>query len=263
MPRLDISIPLRTSQHARRLLLAVPLLICTTFASAETVTVAVAANFQAAMEQIADAFERRTQHKVRLVSGSTGQLYAQIVRAAPYDIFLAADTERPNLLVQSGLAERDSQFTYARGRLALWSRERQELRTNGLSVLNQSEFRHLVIANPDLAPYGRAAKQTLESLGLWAELESRLAYGQSIGQTFALAATQTAELGFVALSQAAAYPGDAAYVLVPESLHEPILQDAVLLTRSIGNIAAVDILNFLMSDAVAEIVKGLGYDPGD
>jgi molybdate transport system substrate-binding protein len=226
---------------------------------AAEVQVAVAANFLAPARALEVEFERTTGHALVMIAGSTGQLYAQIVNGAPFDILLAADQERPRLLAEQGAGVPASIFTYAVGRLALWSREPDRVDEALLANLGTADFRWLAIANPELAPYGAAAEQTLEALGLWDAIQQRLVRGQSIAQTFALVETRNAELGFVALSQALAYEGEASYAVVPEALHAPIRQDAILLERGSDNPAARAFIEFVASDEAALIVERFGY----
>ena len=248
----------RASRHVRLALTAAALLVSLA-ARAELATVAVAANFLVPMQAIAAAFEDETGHELVLVPGSTGQLYAQILNGAPFDVFLAADAERPALLADDGLAVVGSRFTYARGRLVLWSADPGALDDRGIERLADGDFRHLAIASPELAPYGAAARQVLERLGLWEAYRPRIAVGQSIGQAFAMAATGNAELGLVALSQALAWDDPASYVTVPPELHEPIEQDAVLLGRGADNAAAIALVEFLQSAETRRIVRDAGY----
>ena len=226
---------------------------------AEVATVAVAANFLVPLQSIAATFEERTGHEIVLVPGSTGQIYAQILNGAPFDVFLAADSERPARLGADGLADAGSRFSYAHGRLVLWSADPAALDGRGIELLAEGDFRHIAIASPELAPYGAAAKQVLERLELWEAFRSRIAVGQSIGQAFAMAATGNAELGLVALSQALAWEGPASYVTVPPELHAPIQQDAILLERGAGNAAAVALMAFLRSDETRRIIREFGY----
>lgn len=228
-------------------------------ARAETVTVAVAANFLAPLRALEAEFEASTGHEITAVVGSTGQLYAQIVNGAPFDVLLAADRERPRLLAEAGRGDAGSRFTYALGRLVLWTRE-PELRDGlMLDILRSDRFRWLAIANPEVAPYGRAARQVLESLGLRARLEPRIARGQNIGQAFVMAASGNAELGLVALSQALAHERPATYVLVPPGLYEPIRQDAIVLEHARENRGAGAFVEFLGSRAAAAVIERHGY----
>jgi molybdate transport system substrate-binding protein len=231
-----------------------------TQAGAETATVAAAANFLAPLETLEDLFEDETGHELVLVSASTGQLYSQIVNAAPFDVLLAADEDTVARLVSEGRADASTRFTYATGKLVLWTRAVDKFMPLDLETLRREDFRWLAIANPELAPYGLAAQQTLESLALWQPLQSRIVRGQSIAQTFAMAETANADLAFVALSQAVAYQGPAAYFLVPAELHAPLRQDAVLLTRAADNGAARAFVNWLKGHLAAEVIAGFGYD---
>ena len=227
---------------------------------AEIVTVAVASNFAVSMRAVAATFEERTDHELVLVPGATGQLYAQILNGAPFDVFLAADADRPARLVDDGLAVVGSRFTYARGRLALWSADPGGFADRGIERLTDGDFRRIAIANPELAPYGVAAKQVLERLEVREALRPRTAVGQSVGQAFAMTATGNAELGLVALSQALDWDGPASYVAVPAEFHAPIDQDAILLNRGADNAAAVAFMAFLRSDAARRIIRDAGYD---
>lgn len=237
------------------------LLLCAGAAAGEEALVAVAANFTEVMEQLEEDFESASAHELNVVVGSTGKLYAQIGHGAPFDVFLAADQRRPKLLEEEGLAVAGSRFTYAAGRLTLWSPEPDRIGDDGAATLREGAFRLLAIANPDLAPYGAAARQTLESLGLRASLEDKIVMGETIGQAHALVASGNVELGFVALS----------YVLsprnktpgsrwdVPARLHSPILQDAVLVSRAAGNPAARGFLDFLKSEEAKAVIESFGY----
>ena len=230
-------------------------------AGAEHALAAVAANFSEAAERLADDFGRAAGRRVTLASGSTGKLYAQIRNGAPFDVFLAADRLRPELLERDGQAEPGSRITYAVGRLTLWSADPNLIDADGSKTLRGARFRRLAAANPELAPYGAAARQTLRALGLHDALRSRIVTGENIGQTHALVATGNAELGFVAL----------AYVLsprnrlrgsrwdVPQRLHDPIRQDAVLLRRGRNNAAARAFLAYLRTAEARAIIQSFGY----
>jgi molybdate transport system substrate-binding protein len=231
-------------------------------ASADEAAVAVAANFLSALRALETSFEAASQHEISIISGSTGQLYAQIINGAPFDVFLAADEERPRRLADTHWGEPSSQFTYAIGQLALWSRQADLIEKATLARLPELKFRWLAIAEPAVAPYGAAAKQTLERLGVWRSLEPRIVKGQSVAQTFALTETGNAELGLIALSQALTYQGAASYLVIPEDLHDPIRQDAILLSRAHGNDAAREFLEFLRTPAGAAIIERYGYLSG-
>jgi molybdate transport system substrate-binding protein len=231
-------------------------------AQAETVTVAVAANFLAPLEKLEALFEQETGHELVPTSGSTGQLYAQTANGAPFDVFLSADSEHPTRLVAEGLGDGTTQFTYAIGKLALWTHAPDKFAPLGLATLRRTDFRWLAIANPELAPYGLAAEETLKYLGLWQSLQDKLVRGQSIAQTFTMAETDNAELAFVAVSQALTYQGVAAYFEIPGELHAPLRQDAVLLKRADTNPAARTFLEWLRGPRAMEVIADFGYDGG-
>lgn len=233
-------------------------------ASGEEALVAVAANFSEVMERLEAEFERDTGHELTVTLGSTGKLYAQITHGAPFDVLLAADQRRPELLESGGLAVAGSRFTYAVGRLTLWSPDEGRVGTDGEATLRAGEFRSLSLANPELAPYGLAAKKTLEGLGLWETLEKKIVMGENIGQAHALVASGNADLGFVALSYVLSprneQPGSRWDV--PARLYTPIRQDAVLLSRAAGNAAARALLSFLKSEETRKLIESYGYGSG-
>jgi len=232
---------------------------------AAEVQLAVASNFTAPMQAIAADFEQDTGHKTSLAFGSTGKFYAQILNGAPFDVLLAADDEIPARLEREGLAVPGSRFTYAIGQLALWSGKPGYVDDKG-EVLKRGAFGHLAIANPRLAPYGAAAVETLNGLGLLATMRPRFVQGENIAQTYQFVATGNAELGFVALSQIVA---DGKLTIgpawiVPSSLHAPIRQDAVVLTKGKDNPAALALMKYRKQDKARAIVKAYGYDnPGN
>jgi molybdate transport system substrate-binding protein len=228
-------------------------------ACADTATIAVAANFTAPAEALQRIFEQRTQDRLMFTSGSTGQLYAQIASGAPFDALLAADREHVDRIVAAGLADRSLRFTYAVGKLALWTRDAGKLSPLDLKSLARTDYRWLAIANPELAPYGLAAEQTLRKLGLWDSLQPKIVRGESIAQTFAMAETRNADLAFVALSQVISYKGQAATFEIPPELYAPIRQDAVLLKRASGNAAARGFLEFLRGPDALRVIAGFGY----
>jgi len=225
---------------------------------AEETIVAVASNFAGIARVLEADFERSTEHELQITTGSTGKLYAQIVHGAPYDVFLAADRARPTRLVEEGYAVEDSQRTYARGRLVLVTKsmEAVDLRTR----LSNVEFDRLAIANPELAPYGRAAMEVLGKLGLAERVASRLVMGENIGQAYALAATGNADLAFVSASQPRLTNRSDSVWLVPSEMHGPIRQDLVLLRRAEGNEAALAFLDFLTSPAARTSMISAGYE---
>ncbi len=229
-------------------------------AAAETVSVAVAANFTAPMKAIAEQFENDTGHKTQLAFASSGKFFAQIGNGAPFEVFLSADTQKPQQLEQQGLVVAGSRFTYALGSLALWSAQTDLVDAAG-QVLRSNVFRHLAIASPKLAPYGLAAQETLQKLGVWSALQDKLVSGENIAQTYQFIATGNAELGFVALSQVMTDGKLAAGSawLVPAELYSPIRQDAALLERGKDNAAAAALLDYLRSDKAAAIIRSYGY----
>ena len=229
-------------------------------AAAEEAIVAVAANFSEVVERLEADFERDSGHRLTVAVGSTGKLYAQIAHGAPFDVFLAADQARPERLEREGLAVAGSRFSYAIGRLTLWSPEPDRVGGDGAATLREG-FRLLAIAHPDLAPYGAAAQQTLESLGLWTGLEGRTVRGETVGQTYAMVASGNAELGFVALSHVLSPRGNRSGSRwdVPAEHHAPIRQDAVLLARAAGNPAARGFLDFLRGAEAKALIESYGY----
>lgn len=231
-------------------------------ALAGDVQVAVAANFTAPMKIIAADFERDTGHKAVLSFGATGKFYAQITNGAPFEVFLSADAETPRKLEQDGAAIKGSRFTYATGRLALWS-ARPGLVDGQGDVLRKGGFAKLAIAAPKLAPYGAAAVETMAKLGLSAALQPKLVTGESIGQAFSFVATGNADLGFMALSQVVdngKLTSGSAWI-VPETLHSPIRQDAVLLNKGKDNQAAIALVAFLKTDRAKSVIRSFGYQP--
>jgi molybdate transport system substrate-binding protein len=242
-------------------LLSLAALVAAASVHAETALIAVAANFAEVMERLQADFESQSPHVLNVTTGSTGKFYAQIANGAPFDVLLAADQRRPGLLVESGLAVPGSRFTYAAGRLVLWSAQPGRIAADGAETLRAGEFRRLAIANPDLAPYGAAARQVLEGLGLYQALRARIVMGENIGQAHTLVATGNAELGLVALSYVLSPRSNRAGSRwdVPQRLYEPIRQDAVLLMRAQHNTAARDLLAYLRRPEVRELIRESGY----
>ncbi len=236
-------------------------LACGALARAEEVRVAVAANFTAPIQAIAKQFERDTGHKALLSFGSTGKFYAQVRQGAPFEVFLSADKETPARLAREGYADPATLFTYAVGRLALWSPRAGLVDPRG-DVLRGAGYRHLAIANPKTAPYGAAALAVLERLGLRASVRPRLVQGESIAQAYQFTSTGNAELGFVALAQVwrdGKITHGSAW-LVPAGLHEPIRQDAVVLDKGRRNPAARALADYLRSDKARAIIRSFGYE---
>ncbi len=230
-------------------------------AQADEVRVAVAANFATPLKTLAAEFEKDTGHTLALSAGATGKLYAQIKSGAPFDVFLSADDETPARLEKEGDAVAGSRFTYAVGRLVLWSAQPNTVDAQG-AVLKTGNFKHLALAAPHLAPYGAAAVQTLTQLGLLTALQPRFVQGESIGQTYSFVASGNAELGFVALSQVFENGriNQGSGWIVPASLHEPLRQDAVLLTRSRDKAAARALLAFLQGSKARGLIRAFGYE---
>lgn len=227
----------------------------------DVVTVAVASNFAVTAAEISAAFTEETGISVRISPGSTGKLYAQIVNGAPFDVLLAADTERPRLLEQSGHVETGSRQNYAVGHLVLWSRDAALAGKSCFDVLQQGEFNKLALANPETAPYGSAAREYLKAAGLWEYVSSRAVYGENISQTLQFVATGNATLGFIARSQLVntELPTATCIWAVPAASHSALHQQVVLLTRARGNDGARRFVDFLGTPAALEIIEQHGY----
>jgi len=227
-------------------------------ARAGEVSIAVAANFTDVTLELIPLFESATGHKVRVSFGSTGMLYAQIGNGAPYDVFLAADTKRPEKAEAAGLAVSGTRFNYAYGKLMLWS-GRPDAWTDARSWLKRGAFAHLAIANPKTAPYGLAAEQVMDRLGVLSLLQGKLVRGDSLSQTFQFVVSGNAAAGFVAASQVKAWKGSGTLWEVPQDLYAPIEQQAVLLGRGESNPAAAAFLGFLKGEAARDVIRSYGY----
>jgi molybdate transport system substrate-binding protein len=238
-------------------LITIAIILTVEQSTAGEILVAVASNFTDAIKDITERFEAETGHKVTLTFGSTGKHYAQIKNGAPYDVFLAADIRRPELLENEKVAIHGSRFTYAIGKVVLWSPKVGYVDTTG-SVLKQNDFHHFAIANPKLAPYGLAAQEVMQALGVWDKLSERLVYGETISQAFQFVESGNAELGFVAYSQVKHpnRPVEGSWWDVPQKLYTPIEQQAVLLKDSE---AAIEFLAFIRSDEAKRIIRRYGY----
>jgi len=225
---------------------------------AEEIRVAVASNFTDTMKSIARRFEVYTGHKVTLIPGSTGKHYAQIINGAPFDAFFAADSRRPERLEKDGLVLPGNRFTYAVGKLVLWSPRAGYVDAEG-DVLQHSQFRFLAIANPKLAPYGKAAREVLQARGVWNALKAKTVRGENISQTFQFVSSGNAELGLVAWSQVKqpGHPMTGSWWKVPQALYTPIEQQAVLLKE---NTAARAFLSFVKSEKSRALIRSFGYD---
>ena len=229
---------------------------------ADTTLVAVAANFAGAADAIAAAFKAETGHEAQITTGSTGKLYAQITEGAPFEVLLSADAKTPEKLEAEGKAVAGSRFAYAIGGLTLWSVDAGLIGTDVKAALSSDKVRFLAIANPDLAPYGVAAKEVLVNLGLWDTVQPKIVLGQNIGQVFAMASAGAADAAFVATSalHGADAPTTGSRLDIPQALFSPLRQDAVLLTNGKDNAAAIAFLDFLKGDVAKGIITDFGYD---
>ncbi len=223
---------------------------------------AVAANFATTLAHLKSTFESQSRHQISVIIGSTGKLYAQIQNGAPFDIFLAADSARPLRVEESDKAIRGSRFTYAQGRLVLWAPGSEQSGEDCLTTLKTGDFKYLAIANPLTAPYGQAARQTLEKLALWKTLQPKVVQGENIGQTFQFLFSGNAQLGFLALSQALDGRGGTGRCRwdIPRNYHDPLNQQAVLLMRGRDNPAAQAFYQFLRGERARSIIAQSGYD---
>ena len=245
----------------KTIVLALGLLIVSLSAPADTTLVAVAANFTKPMNEIAAEFEKASGHTAKLAFGSSGKFVAQLENGAPFDVFLSADEKNPAKLEQSGLSVAGSRFTYAIGKLVLWSNSADYVDAEG-RVLSAGNFKHLALADPKLAPYGAAALEVLTNQGLLEKLQPLFVQGENIAQTHEFISTGNAELGFIALSQVIENGkiGAGSGWIVPANLYTPIRQDALLLKTGAENPAALALLAFLKSPAALAIIEKYGYD---
>ncbi|MHB1116860.1 molybdate ABC transporter substrate-binding protein [Sideroxydans sp.] len=229
-------------------------------ASAGEVRVALSSDFVAPMERIAAMFRKESGHTVTVTPDASGKLYAQIRKGAAFDVFLSADEELPKRLLQQGAAVGGSRFVYATGRLVLWSAQPDLVDDKGL-VLNKGAFDKLAMPNPRHSPYGDAAQQTLTKLTMWNAMQRKLDKRDDVTEAYKLAATERAELAFIALSQVMrdGKVSTGSWWLVPETMHEPIRQSAVLLNSAQDEQAANDFLAFLKSDKARAVMRGYGY----
>jgi molybdate transport system substrate-binding protein len=249
----------RPSPHLSFLVALLALLLAPS-SRADEVQVAVAANFTVPMQKIAADFEKATGHKAQLTFGATGKFYAQITNGAPFEILLSADQETPAKLATEGKAQAETRFTYAIGKLVLWSAKPGLVDAKG-EVLKKGEFKHVAIANPKTAPYGAAAVEVLTKLKLLDTIAPKFVTGESIAQAYQFVATGNAELGFVALSQVikdGKVSQGSAWIVDP-ALYAPIRQDAVLLTPGKGKAAAAALITYLKADKVTALITSFGY----
>jgi molybdate transport system substrate-binding protein len=225
------------------------------------VQVAVAANFAGPFARIAADFAAETGHKAISITGSTGKFYTQIKEGAPFELLLAADDETPKKLEDEGLGVKGQRFTYAKGKLVLWSAQPGLVDNQG-EVLRKGAFTRLALANPKVAPYGAAGIETLKALGLFDAIAPKLVQGESIAQAYQFVATGNVELGFVALSQVAPpdRPATGSLWVVPGKLYTSLLQDAVLLKKGEQNAAAQALMSYLRSDKARAVIKSYGYE---
>jgi len=226
---------------------------------ADEISVAVAANFTAPMHVIVAGFEKETGHKVQAAYGATGKFYAQIKNGAPFEVLLTADEETPTRLIKDNAAVAGSQFTYAIGKLVLWSAKPAIVDGAG-AVLKNGGFNHLAIANPKLAPYGAAAVEVMKGLGVYESIQPKIVTGESIAQTHQFISTGNALLGFVALSQVLKDGKiEGSSWIVPATLYAPIRQDAVILEKGKGKPAAEALMKYLKSDKAKTVIRSFGY----
>ena len=243
-----------------RLVSAIWLLAISPSSFAETVLVAVASNFTKPMIEIAEDFEKSSGHSANLAFGSSGKIVSQLENGAPFEVFLSADSEKPATLEQAGLTVPGSRFSYALGTLVLWSAKPGYVDDQG-QILIQGGFKHLALADPKLAPYGSAALEVMNNMGLREKWQPLLVLGENISQTHQFVSTGNAELGFVALSQVIANGkiADGSGWIIPSKLHTPIHQDAVLLRSGEKNPAALALLAYLQSPAAKAVIAKYGY----
>ncbi len=233
--------------------------IAVTPASAEQVLVAVAANFASPFHEVAMEFEESTGHYVQVAAGSSGHFFSQFKNGAPFDVFFSADMERPKLLEEEGLGVKDTRFTYAVGRVVLWSPNTDLVK--GEHTLRSKHFTRLAMANPKTAPYGVAAMQAMQQLKLWESLQPHIVMGENLGQTIGFVESGNAQLGFVALSQVMdpKFKGKGTRWDVPIHLHEPIQQDVILLMKGKDNPAAKALMEFIRGPQAKAIIERYGY----
>ncbi|WP_444997237.1 molybdate ABC transporter substrate-binding protein [Aliikangiella sp. IMCC44359] len=227
---------------------------------ADSLNVAVASNFYTPMKHLVLEFEKKSEHKIKLIAASSGKIYAQVLNGAPFHIFLSADQIKPAQLEKKNLTARHSRITYAQGALALWSPVKG-LAVEKAKILKTFESGKLAIANPRLAPYGVASIETLKSLNVYNEIKGRLVFGENIAQTYLFVATQNADLGLIALSQLInnGKVVEGSVWRIPQNMHQPILQDLVILKIAEEKKAAWELLDFLRSSIAQKIIQKYGY----
>jgi molybdate transport system substrate-binding protein len=245
----------------RTILFLAACFLASSAARADEVQIAVAANFTAPAKSIAADFEKETGHKLLLAFGSTGKFYAQIKNGAPFEVLLAADDETPARLESEGATVAGSRFTYAVGRIVLWSTRPGFIDAQG-EILKQGNFAHLALTNPKLAPYGQAALDAMKVLGVADALQARFVQAENLTQTYQFIVSGNAELGFIALSQVFkdGKIAEGSGWIVPQNLYTPLRQDAVLLAKGKGRPAAAALLQYLKSDKAKTTIRSFGYD---
>ena len=241
----------------KRVLLALALILAAGRVQADTALIAVAANFAKPAERLIQAFAAESGHEIEVSAGSTGTLAAQIRNGAPFTLLLSADERRPEELEAEGLAVAGSRFTYAVGKLVLWGPDPRWVVLDPTASLTNPQLTHLAIANPEVAPYGRAAQEALTALGVWDAVQAKLVRGEDVAQAYQFVASGNAELGFLALSQVLDQSGSRWEV--PQDLYVPIRQQAVLLKPGEGSAAAKAFLDYLRSEPAREIIRAAGY----
>ncbi|MGB0467641.1 MAG: molybdate ABC transporter substrate-binding protein [Pontibacterium sp.] len=240
------------------------MLLCAgvSMAQAGQVSVAVASNFLSTLRDLAPLFEEKTGHQLKVSFGSTGRLYSQIENGAPFEVFMAADEQRPARAEAQGLAVTGSRFTYGLGQLVLWSPKENLFNSESetKAYLQAGDFSRLAVANPKTAPYGVAAQQVLESMGLWSRYSRMLVRGDSIAQAFQFTATANANLGFVSFSQLKSWQAEPGSLwFIPQTYYQPIRQQVVLLKKGKDNAAALAFMVFLQSPAARALIADYGY----
>lgn len=229
-------------------------------AGATEVQVAAASNFTSALEKISFEFTRESGHKLMISYGSTGKLYSQILNGAPFEVLLSANQEHPKKIADAKKGVKESIFTYASGKLVLWSPKENLVDVKG-EVLTHMNYKHLSIANPKLAPYGLAAKEILEKMSLWEKVEGRLVLGENINQALQFIASGNAELGFVAYSQIIKDGRRfGSFWAIPQNLYTPLKQDTILLEKGKNSSAAKAFLMFLKGEKARRIIEEFGYE---
>lgn len=223
---------------------------------AATLTAAVASNALKAMTEISGLYKKQSGQRILISAGSTSKLYTQIINGAPFDLFFAANAREPERLEKAGLIVPGSRFTYAIGKLALYSRHADGIARDGEAYLRKGAYQRLAIANPETAPYGHAAQQVLQALGLWKSIRPKLVIGQNIGQAFQFSVTGNADAGFVAFSDVMQLDKHSGWTwLVPQKLYSPLQQQAVILKRCQSLQVAKSFIAFLRSKSIGKLLK--------